>query len=143
MEAAAESADTPDTFLKALGESLEGKDVADAGLADILKMHILKAPAQKAIAQAKDAILKLARERANPPKPEVANGLTSYGPGAFRVPRVSPTEVVRFQQEALPSHLRAEWQRPNPASSMRWNSCSPKKERGDHGPRPVGDGRWG
>lgn len=75
VEGEAESADTPDTFLKALGENLKGKDVVDAGQADILKMHILKAaPAQKAVAQANDAILKLARERANPPKPEVANG---------------------------------------------------------------------
>lgn len=39
----------------------------DAGLAEILKAHILKvAPAQNAVAQAKDAILKLAAERASP-----------------------------------------------------------------------------
>lgn len=75
VEREAEPADTPDAFLKALGESLKGKEGVDAGLADILKTHILKAaPAQNAVALAKDAILKLAGERANPPKPEVANG---------------------------------------------------------------------
>lgn len=71
----ADSSDTPDAFLKALGESLKGKEGVDAGLADILKGHILKtAPAQNAVVLAKDAILKLAGERANPPKSEVANG---------------------------------------------------------------------
>lgn len=71
----AEPADTPETFLKALGESLKGKEGVDAGLADILKTHILKAaPAQNAVAQAKDAILKLAAQRANPPQPKVVNG---------------------------------------------------------------------
>jgi hypothetical protein len=66
---------SPDAFLLALAESLSGKEGVDKGLADILKNHILKvAPAQNAIAQAKDAILKLAGERINPPKPEVANG---------------------------------------------------------------------
>lgn len=75
MEGETEPADTPDAFLKALGESLKGKEGVDVGLADILKTHILKAaPAQNAVAQAKDAILKLATERANPPQPEVANG---------------------------------------------------------------------
>jgi hypothetical protein len=70
-----EPADTPDAFLTALGESLKGKEGVDGGLADILKTHILKAtPAQNAVVQAKDAILKPAGERANPPKLEVANG---------------------------------------------------------------------
>ncbi len=65
-------ADIPDAFLKALGESLKGKEGVDAGLAEILKTHILKvAPAQNAVALAKDAILKLAGDRANPPKPEI------------------------------------------------------------------------
>jgi hypothetical protein len=75
VEDEADVADMPDAFLKALGESLKGKEGVDAGMADILKTHILKtAPAQNAVAQAKEAILKLAGERANPPKPEVANG---------------------------------------------------------------------
>jgi hypothetical protein len=75
VEDDADVADTPDAFLKVLGESLKGKEGVDAGLADILKTHILKAvPAQNAVTQAKDAILKLAGERANPPKSEVANG---------------------------------------------------------------------
>lgn len=68
-------ADTPDEFLKALGESMKGTEGVDAGMADILQAHILKvAPAQNAVVQARDAILKLADERANPPKPEVDNG---------------------------------------------------------------------
>lgn len=75
MEGEAEQADTPDVFLKELGESLRGKKGVDVGLADILRTHILKvAPAQNAVAQAKDAILKLAGERANPPQSEAANG---------------------------------------------------------------------
>lgn len=75
MAGEAESVDTPEAFLEVLGESLKAKEGVDIGLADILKTHILKAaPAQNAVAQAKDAILKLAGERANPPKPEVANG---------------------------------------------------------------------
>ncbi|TSD86004.1 hypothetical protein FFK22_024605 [Mycobacterium sp. KBS0706] len=75
MEFEAESADTPDAFLKTLGENLKAKEGADVGMADILKTHILKAaPAQNAVTVAKDAILKLASERANPSQPEVANG---------------------------------------------------------------------
>jgi hypothetical protein len=75
VENEAEPADTPDEFLTTLGESLKQREGVDVGLADILKSHILKAaPAQNAVAQAKDAILKLAAERANPPQPEVANG---------------------------------------------------------------------
>ncbi|WP_421694418.1 hypothetical protein [Aestuariivirga sp.] len=75
MEGEAEAADTPDQFLKALGKSLKGTEGVDASMADILEAHILKAaPAQNAVAQAKDAILKLAAERANPPKPGVDNG---------------------------------------------------------------------
>ena len=74
VEDKAEPADTPDVFLVALGESLKGKEGVDVGLADILITHILKAaPAQNAAAAAKDAILKLAIERARPPEPEVAN----------------------------------------------------------------------
>ncbi|UPK31501.1 hypothetical protein [Bradyrhizobium sp. 195] len=75
MEGEAETAESPEAFLTTLGESLKQREGVDAGLADILKTHILKAvPAQNAVAQAKDAVLKLAGERANPPKPEVANG---------------------------------------------------------------------
>ena len=75
VENDANAADTPEEFLKVLGKSLKDTEGIDAGLADILEAHILKAaPAQNAVAQAKDAILKLAAERANPPKPEVDNG---------------------------------------------------------------------
>lgn len=74
VEEKAKTVDTPDVFLIALGESLKGKEGVDVGMADILKTHILKAaPSQNAVTQAKDAILKLASERANPPKPEAAN----------------------------------------------------------------------
>lgn len=74
MEGEAEPADSPEVFLTTLGESLKQRESLDAGLAEILNVHILKAvPAQNAVAQAKDAILKLAAERAYPPKPEVAN----------------------------------------------------------------------
>ncbi len=74
VEDKAETADTPDAFLTALGESLKGKEGVDVGMADILRTHILKVdPAQNAVTQAKDAIVKLASERANPPEPEVAN----------------------------------------------------------------------
>jgi hypothetical protein len=75
MEDEANVVDTPDAFLKVLGESLKEKEGVDAGMAEILKTHILKvAPAQNAVAQARDAILKLAGERASHPKPEVASG---------------------------------------------------------------------
>ena len=74
MEDKAEMADAPDVFLIALGESLKGREGVDVGMAGILSTHILKAvPAQNAVTQAKDAILKLASERANPPEPEVAD----------------------------------------------------------------------
>lgn len=69
------SAEAPETFLAALGDSLKGKEGADVGLVDILKAHILKAaPAQNAVAQAKDAIIKLAGARAAPHNSEGANG---------------------------------------------------------------------
>jgi hypothetical protein len=68
-------ANTPESFLAALGDSLKGNEGFDSDLADILTTHILKAtPAQNAVAQAKDAIMKLAHDRANPPKVEAANG---------------------------------------------------------------------
>lgn len=75
MDGEAKPLETPDAFLKALGENLKTKEGVDADLAAILTTHILKAaPAQTAVAQAKDAIVKLAAERANPPKVEVADG---------------------------------------------------------------------
>jgi hypothetical protein len=74
VEDKVETADTPDVFLITLGESLKGMEGVDVGMTDILRTYILKAvPAQNAVIQAKDAILKLASERANPPEPEVAN----------------------------------------------------------------------
>ena len=67
--------ETPDAFLQAVGKSLKEKDDVDTDLAAILTRHILTvAPASNAVAQAKDAIVKLAGERANPSKLEVAIG---------------------------------------------------------------------
>ena len=67
--------ETPCAFLDALGDNLKSDEGGDVALAEILETHILKvAPSQNAVAQAKDAILKLAGERANPPKLEMANG---------------------------------------------------------------------
>lgn len=74
MKEGVEQEDTPEAFLDALGKSLKGKEGIDTDLADILETHFLKVtPTQNAVAQAKDAILRLAGERANPPKPEDAN----------------------------------------------------------------------
>lgn len=75
MDGAAKPLETPDAFLKDLGKSLKAKDGVDTELAAILTTHILKAAqAQNAVAQAKDAIVKLASKRADPPKVEVDNG---------------------------------------------------------------------
>ena len=75
VESEATPTETPEQFLNALGDRLKKKEGADIGLIGILKAHVLKAaPAQNAVAQAKDAIVKLASERANPRKPEVGNG---------------------------------------------------------------------
>jgi ethanolamine utilization microcompartment shell protein EutS len=62
-------------FLANLGKSLCEKEGVDIGLADILAKHLLTiAPTVDAVAKAKDAILKLASDRANPPKPELVDG---------------------------------------------------------------------
>lgn len=67
--------ETPDDFLQALGKSLKANGDVDTDLAAILSTHILEvAPAPNAVAQARDAIVKLASERANLSKVEVANG---------------------------------------------------------------------
>jgi hypothetical protein len=67
--------ETPDEFLDALGKKLIVTEGVDKDLAGVLTTHILKAtPTQNAIVQAKDAIMKLAEERANPPKVAVING---------------------------------------------------------------------
>jgi hypothetical protein len=75
MDGEAKPLETPDAFLQALGESLKAKEGVDADLATILTTHILKAaPSPNAVAQAKEAIVTLAVERADPPKVEVVNG---------------------------------------------------------------------
>jgi hypothetical protein len=69
------TAETPGAFLDALGDNLKRNEGGDVALSEILETYILKAaPEQNAVAQAKQAILKLAGERANPPKPEMASG---------------------------------------------------------------------
>jgi len=69
-----EPVDTPNVFLEALSKRMKEEEGVDADLAEILKKYILKAlPAHDAVAQAKNEILQLASERANPPKSEVAN----------------------------------------------------------------------
>ncbi|HYD07164.1 MAG TPA: hypothetical protein VEC60_15615 [Reyranella sp.] len=58
-----------------LGKALRERENIDTGLADILAKHLLTAtPAVDALAKAKDAVLKLAVERADPPKPEAGDG---------------------------------------------------------------------
>lgn len=67
--------ETSAEFLANLGKTLCEKEGVDVGLAKILTAHILKGEqVLHAVAQSKDAILKLASERANPPKPEEAHG---------------------------------------------------------------------
>jgi hypothetical protein len=67
------SAVTPEAFLSALGNDLKGTNGVDTDLLEILRTYILKeSPAQNAVTMAKDAILKLAAERAHPS--ELANG---------------------------------------------------------------------
>ncbi len=71
---AAEAA-SPADFLVNLGKALREKKNVDTGLADILAKHLLTAtPADDAVAKAKDAIVKLAVARADPPKPEAGDG---------------------------------------------------------------------
>ncbi len=66
MEVEENLLETPDAFLKALGENLSAKEGVDTDLMGILIAHILKTKqAETAITEAKDAILKLAAERAN------------------------------------------------------------------------------
>jgi hypothetical protein len=74
VEVTFEPEDPPDTFLVALGERLSEQDGIDANLARILKAHILTiAPAEDAVAKAKEAILKLANERTHSTQQESFN----------------------------------------------------------------------
>lgn len=75
MEVEEKVPEAPDVFLKVLGEGLQATEGVDADIARILATHILKAaPAPNAVAEAKDAIVKLAAQRANPPMVEVVVG---------------------------------------------------------------------
>jgi len=68
-------AESPADFLANLGKALRAKENSDVGLADILAKHLLSAaPAADAVAKARDAILKLAAERANRPKAGASDG---------------------------------------------------------------------
>ncbi|GCB06548.1 hypothetical protein [Ralstonia sp. SET104] len=61
--------ETPADFLTKLSKALCEKDGMDVGLVDILTEHVLTtAPNTNAVVRAKEAILKLASERANLPK---------------------------------------------------------------------------
>ncbi|MDD9709802.1 hypothetical protein PVW53_21220 [Seohaeicola sp. SP36] len=67
--------ETPDEFLDALGKKLIAMEGVDKDLAGVLTAHILRAtPTQNAVVQAKDAIMRLAGKRADPPKVAVMNG---------------------------------------------------------------------
>jgi hypothetical protein len=75
MERDDQPEETPDAFLKALGESLSANADVDQSVANILAKNILKgAPDANAVSQAKDAILKLAAERAAPSNPAAVDG---------------------------------------------------------------------
>ena len=75
MDDEAKPLDTTDALLNAIGANLISKEGVDADLAAILTTHLIKAaPAANAVAQAKEAIVALATERANPMKVEAANG---------------------------------------------------------------------
>lgn len=64
---AAAKTETPAIFLTALGKLLRESQGFDVGLADVLAKHILiHEPAKDAVAQARDAIVKLADGRAAP-----------------------------------------------------------------------------
>lgn len=67
--------ETPAEFLASVGTALLREKNIDVGLADILVKHLLTAePMANAPKNAKDAIMKLARERADPAKAEVTDG---------------------------------------------------------------------
>ena len=67
--------ETLNVFFEAVGTRLVEMKDSDADLVNILKAHILKeTPEHNAVNQAKDAIIKLARSRANSKKMEADNG---------------------------------------------------------------------
>ena len=65
--------ETPAEFLVKLSSELRKEDGVDVGLVEILEKYILiSTPSVGTVAQAKDAIQKLASERANLVKSEMA-----------------------------------------------------------------------
>lgn len=63
--------ETSTDFLTNLGKALREEESMDIGLVAILAQHLLvPMPGADAVTKAKEAILKLADDRANPPKSE-------------------------------------------------------------------------
>lgn len=75
MPGKTDSTETPESFLKTLGESLAKTEAFDRDLTEILCKHILTTrPAKDAVSSARVAIIKLAHDRAVPPTAEAVNG---------------------------------------------------------------------
>ena len=71
----ADRAEGPEDFLANLGRVLRAQEGVDVELAEILATHLLTArPDADAVSKAKDAILKLASNRAVAPNSEPDNG---------------------------------------------------------------------
>lgn len=67
MNEQAEQEQTPEQFLAEVAKSLKAKESTDKELATIIETHILVgAPLEKAVTNAKDAIIALAGTRAQP-----------------------------------------------------------------------------
>jgi hypothetical protein len=67
--------ETPEAFLKNLGNRLKTSAGVDGELAAILAAHILQgAPADNAVTLAKNAIVRLAEKRAKSPRAEAGHG---------------------------------------------------------------------
>jgi hypothetical protein len=74
MDVEGNSGDPHNGFFNELVKRLKEEQQADIGLVLILEAHLLTlTPTDDAVGQAKDAILKLAAERAIPAKSEVAS----------------------------------------------------------------------
>lgn len=73
MDENPKQAQTPGQFLSEVAQSLKAKNDIDQALAAIIEKHILVGePVEKAVSNAKVAIVALAAARANP-KPEADN----------------------------------------------------------------------
>jgi hypothetical protein len=75
METKAKPTETSASFLDTLGDELRGKEGVDVDLVNILRTQILTAaPSLNAVAESKEAILTLARERAERAGREPSDG---------------------------------------------------------------------